>query len=144
MNWKEQYKSFLWLLAFFLFSYYMPIENLNFKNAVIEAFAHAKWYAQEYVLLCLIPAFFISGMIAVFASKNSIIKYFGATAKKWLAYPVTSVSGTIPAICSCTILPLFSCLYKKGAGLSPRNYILVFLTCNKYTCYHSDSKNSWF
>ncbi len=119
MNWKEQYKSFLWILGFFLFAYFMPIENINFKNSILEGFILLKWYAQEHVLLCLVPAFFIAGVISVFVSQNSVIKYFGAKAKKWIAYTVASVSGTILAVCSCTILPLFSGIYKRGAGLGP-------------------------
>jgi len=119
MNWKEQYKSLLWILGFFLFAYYMPIENDVFKGAIMEGFALAKWYAQEHVLLCLVPAFFIAGVISVFVSQNSIIKYFGAKAKKWVAYLVASVSGTILAVCSCTILPMFSGIHKRGAGLGP-------------------------
>ena len=119
MNWKEQYKSFLWILGFFLFAYFMPIDESTFKTAIYEAFALAKWYAQEHVLLCLVPAFFIAGVIAVFISQNAVIKYFGAKAKKWLAYLVASVSGTILAVCSCTVLPLFSGIHKRGAGLGP-------------------------
>ncbi|MFO7446371.1 MAG: permease [Ignavibacteriaceae bacterium] len=119
MNWKENYKSFLWILGFFLFAYYLPIGNESFKNAIIEAFALAKWYAQEHVLLCLIPAFFIAGVIAVFVSQAAVIKYFGAKAQKWKAYSVASVSGTILAVCSCTVLPLFSSIHKRGAGLGP-------------------------
>lgn len=119
MSWKEQIKSFLWILAAFLFVYFMPIENLAFKNAILEGFILLKWYAREHVLLCLVPAFFIAGMISVFVSQNSVIKYFGAKAKKWIAYSVASVSGTILAVCSCTILPLFSGIYKRGAGLGP-------------------------
>ncbi|MGE5797906.1 MAG: permease [Ignavibacteria bacterium] len=119
MNWKEQYKSFLWILGFFLFAYYLPIENVSFKNSIIEAFTLAKWYAEEHVLLCLVPAFFIAGVITVFISQASIVKYFGAKAKKWKAYLVASVSGTILAVCSCTVLPLFSSIHKKGAGLGP-------------------------
>ena len=79
----------------------------------------AKWYAQEHVLLCLIPAFFIAGIIAVFVSQTAVIKYFGANAKKLVAYSVASVSGTVLAVCSCTILPLFSSIHKRGAGLGP-------------------------
>jgi len=97
----------------------MPIESEIFKNAVIDAFNLAKWYAQEHVLLCLIPAFFIAGVIAVFVSQASVIKYFGGKAKKWVAYLVASVSGTILAVCSCTVLPLFSSIHKRGAGLGP-------------------------
>ena len=119
MNWKEQYKSFLWILGFFLFAYFMPIENESFKNAITEAFSLAKWYAQEHVLLCLVPAFFIAGVIAVFISQASVVKYFGAKAKKWKAYLVAAVSGTILAVCSCTVLPLFSSIHKRGAGLGP-------------------------
>jgi len=119
MNWKEQYKSFLWILGFFVFAYLMPIETEKFKGAVIDAFALAKWYAQEHVLLCLVPAFFIAGVIAVFVSQAAVVKYFGGKAKKWVAYLVASVSGTILAVCSCTVLPLFSSIHKRGAGLGP-------------------------
>ncbi len=82
MNWKEQYKSFLWITGFFLFAYFMPIETEKFRNSIIDAFALAKWYAQEHVLLCLVPAFFIAGVIAVFISQASVVKHFGAKAKK--------------------------------------------------------------
>ena len=119
MDWKEQYKSFLWIAGFFVFAYFMPIENPNFKSALNEAFVLAKWYAQEHVLLCLIPAFFIAGTIAVFVSQASVVKYFGGKAKKWVAYLVAAGSGTILAVCSCTVLPLFSSIHKRGAGLGP-------------------------
>jgi len=119
MNWKEQYKSFLWIFGFFVFAYFMPIETEKFKNAVVDAFSLAKWYAQEHVLLCLVPAFFIAGVIAVFISQAAVVKYFGGKAKKWVAYLVASVSGTILAVCSCTVLPLFSSIHKRGAGLGP-------------------------
>ncbi len=119
MNWKEQYKSFLWILGFFLFAYFMPIESESFKGAILAAFDLAKWYAQEHVLLCLVPAFFIAGTIAVFVSQAAVVKYFGAKARKWVAYSVAAVSGTILAVCSCTVLPLFSSIHKRGAGLGP-------------------------
>ena len=119
MNWKEQYKSFLWIVGFFLFAYFMPIESESFKGAILAAFDLAKWYAQEHVLLCLIPAFFIAGTIAVFVSQAAVVKYFGAKAKKWVAYLVAAGSGTILAVCSCTVLPLFSSIHKRGAGLGP-------------------------
>src|SRR4030066_1729076 len=119
MEWKEQYKSFLWILGFFLFAYFMPIESESFKGAILAAFDLAKWYAQEHVLLFLIPAFFIAGTIAVFVSQASVIKYFGAKANKWIAYLVAAGSGTILAVCSCTVLPLFSSIHKRGAGLGP-------------------------
>lgn len=119
MNWKSEYKIFLWILGFFLFAYFMPIETESFSAAIIAAFDLVKWYAQEHVLLCLIPAFFIAGVIAVFVSQTAVIKYFGTNAKKWIAYSVASISGTVLAVCSCTILPLFSSIHKRGAGLGP-------------------------
>ncbi len=124
MNWKKEYKPFLWILGFFLFAHFMPVNNEQFKEAIYSAFELTKWYAQEHVILCLIPAFFIAGVIAVFISQAAVIKYFGAGAKKWISYAVASVSGTILAVCSCTILPLFSGIYKRGAGLGPA---IVFL-----------------
>lgn len=79
----------------------------------------AKWYAQEHVVLCLLPAFLIAGVIAVFVSQGAVLKYFGANAKKWLSYTIAAISGGILAVCSCTILPLFTSIYKRGAGLGP-------------------------
>jgi len=119
MNWKEEYKSLLWIVGGFIIFYYLPIDNPVFKSAVNESLALLKWYAQEHVLLCLVPAFFIAGVISVFVSQSAVIKYFGARAKKWLAYLIASVSGTILAVCSCTVLPLFSGIHKRGAGLGP-------------------------
>lgn len=115
---KDRYK-FLFIVTVFLVCYFLPIENTRFDNSVFEALALAKWYAREHVLLCLIPAFFIAGAISVFVSKVSVMKYFGARANKILSYGVASVSGTILAVCSCTILPLFMGIYQRGAGLGP-------------------------
>lgn len=119
MNWKEEYKTLLWIAGLFLLAYFMPVQNAAFKEALVSAFELTKWYAQEHVLLCLIPAFFIAGVIAVFVSQSAVIKYFGAGTSKWVSYLVASVSGTILAVCSCTILPLFSGIHKRGAGLGP-------------------------
>ena len=119
MNWKTEYKPFLWILGFFLFAYYLPLGSERFNNAVLEGLQLARWYAREHVLLCLVPAFFIAGTIAVFVSQAAVIKYFGASANKWLSYLVASVSGTILAVCSCTVLPLFAGIHKRGAGLGP-------------------------
>ncbi len=115
---KEKNKFLLMVAAFFA-CFYLPVELFPFKNPVFEALALVRWYAREHVLLCLVPAFFIAGAISVFVSQASVIKYFGAKAKKILAYSVASVSGTILAVCSCTVLPLFSGIYKRGAGLGP-------------------------
>ncbi len=115
----KERKKFLYIAAIFLGCFYLPIENLRFTNAIFEALALVKWYAREHVLLCLVPAFFIAGAISVFVSQASVMKYFGAKANKFLSYGVASVSGTILAVCSCTVLPLFSGIYKRGAGLGP-------------------------
>lgn len=115
----KEYFKFILILAVFLGCYFFPLEILPFKGSIFEAIALVKWYAREHVLLCLVPAFFIAGAISVFVSQASVIKYFGAKAKKVLAYGVASVSGSILAVCSCTVLPLFSGIYKRGAGLGP-------------------------
>ncbi|MDD4013976.1 MAG: permease [Candidatus Omnitrophica bacterium] len=115
----KEWKKFLYVIAGLLACFYLPVENLRFKGAIFEALALVKWYAREHVLLCLVPAFFIAGAISVFVSQASVMKYFGAKANKILSYSVASVSGTILAVCSCTVLPLFSGIYKRGAGLGP-------------------------
>ncbi|MDA3910138.1 MAG: permease [Bacteroidales bacterium] len=119
MERKKEIRILLWIAAVFGVAFFMPIESARFKEAIMAMFDLAKWYAQEHVILCLLPAFFIAGVIAVFVSQGAVMKYFGANAKKWLAYTVASVSGTILAVCSCTILPLFSSIHKRGAGLGP-------------------------
>jgi len=119
MNWKDELKSFAYIVGGFLVAYFLPVGSPIFDSAVKESLELLRWYAREHVLLCLVPAFFIAGVIAVFVSQAAVIKYFGAKAKKWLAYLVASVSGTILAVCSCTVLPLFSGIHKRGAGLGP-------------------------
>jgi len=115
----KEWKKFLYIIAAFLACFYLPVESMRFNNAIFEALALVKWYAREHVILCLVPAFFIAGAISVFVSQASVMKYFGAKANKFLSYSVASVSGTILAVCSCTVLPLFSGIYKRGAGLGP-------------------------
>ena len=112
-------KLFIVFLLVFLFFWFLPVDSQRFQNAIIEAFALTKWYAREHVILCLIPAFFIAGAISVFVSQNSVLRYLGAKANRVLAYGVASVSGSILAVCSCTVLPLFAGIYKRGAGLGP-------------------------
>ncbi len=119
MNWKTEWKWFAWVIVGFLVCYTLPVGLARFDHAVLEAAHLVKWYAQEHVLLCLIPAFFIAGAIGVFVSQSSVMKYLGPQANKWLAYGVASVSGSILAVCSCTILPLFTGIYRMGAGLGP-------------------------
>ncbi|WP_028581872.1 permease [Desulfogranum japonicum] len=124
MELKREWKPLAIIVGGFLACYYLPVGHPRFDNAVSEALHLVKWYAQEHVLLCLIPAFFIAGAIAVFVSQASVLKYLGATANKVLAYGVASVSGTVLAVCSCTILPLFAGIYNMGAGLGPATAFL--------------------
>jgi hypothetical protein len=119
MFWKNEWKPLVIIGGFFFAVYYMPVGNGRFDNAVFEALYLTKWYAQEHVLLCLIPAFFIAGGIGVFVRQEAVMKYLGPKANKYLAYGVGSVSGSVLAVCSCTVLPLFSGIYRMGAGLGP-------------------------
>ncbi|MHC4989185.1 MAG: permease, partial [Planctomycetota bacterium] len=116
---KSEWKKLAWIVGGFLVCFYLPIGIARFNNAIMESLALVKWYAREHVLLCLVPAFFIAGGIACFVSQGSVMKYLGPKANKLLAYGVASVSGTILAVCSCTVLPLFAGIYRMGAGLGP-------------------------
>jgi len=124
MEWKKEWKKLAIIAGVFLACFYLPAGNQRFDNAIMESIHLVKWYAQEHVLLCLVPAFFIAGAIAVFVSQASVMKYLGAKANKILAYAVASVSGSILAVCSCTILPLFAGIYRMGAGLGPATAFL--------------------
>ncbi len=124
MNWRDEWKPLALIVAVFLGCYYLPVGTERFNNAILEAFYLVKWYAQEHVILCLVPAFFIAGAIGVFVSQASVMKYLGPKANKVLAYGVASVSGTILAVCSCTVLPLFASIYFRGAGLGPASAFL--------------------
>jgi len=117
-------KKFIIFVGVFLAAFYIPLSDNSIQVAILEAFHMLQEYAREHVLLCLIPAFFIAGAISNFVSQQSVIKYFGQKAKKWVAYLVASVSGTILAVCSCTVLPLFAGIYKRGAGIGPATAFL--------------------
>lgn len=119
METKKELKILLGIIVVFLGIFFMPIENPVFNTAIGATLDLSRWYAREHVVLCLLPAFLIAGVISVFVSQGSVIKYFGAKAKRWVAYSVAAVSGAILAVCSCTILPLFSSIHKRGAGLGP-------------------------
>ncbi len=124
MFWKNEWKSLAAVTAVFLGCYFLPVGYARFDNAVNEALHLVRWYAREHVVLCLIPAFFIAGAIAVFIRQEAVIKYLGVRANKVLAYGVASISGSILAVCSCTVLPLFAGIYKRGAGLGPATAFL--------------------
>ncbi|MDC7227546.1 MAG: permease [Spirochaetales bacterium] len=112
-------KALIIVVAVFLAAYFIPFEAPRISQAIQEAFLMLGEYAREHVLLCLVPAMFIAGAITVFLNQQAVIRYLGPKAPKVLAYGVASVSGTILAVCSCTVLPLFKGIYKKGAGLGP-------------------------
>jgi len=116
---KRELRTFVIIAGAFLFAFFVPFSSATVRSAIMEAFLMLQEYAREHVLLCLVPAFFIAGAIAVFVSQASVIKYLGAKAKKIVAYGVGAVSGAILAVCSCTVLPLFAGIYKRGAGLGP-------------------------
>jgi len=124
MNWRGEWKYLLLIVGAFLACFYLPADSPRFNSAISESLHLVKWYAREHVLLCLVPAFFIAGAIATFVSQASVMKYLGAGANQVLAYAVASVSGTILAVCSCTVLPLFAGIYRMGAGLGPATAFL--------------------
>mgnify|MGYP003587077677 CR=1 FL=1 len=117
-------QKFFWIAAFFLVFYFLPEGNERILAGLAESVAMMADYAREHVLLCLVPAFFIAGAISVFVSQQSVMKYLGAKARKCIAYSVASVSGTVLAVCSCTVLPLFAGIYTRGAGLGPATAFL--------------------
>ncbi|MDW7652178.1 MAG: permease [Bacillota bacterium] len=119
MNSLKEWQKLILIVMVFLLAYFIPFGDPFVQGAILESFLMLQEYAREHVLTCLIPAFFIAGAIANFVSQGAVIKYFGGGAKKWLAYSVAAVSGTVLAVCSCTVLPLFAGIYKRGAGIGP-------------------------
>ncbi len=120
----QERTKLLLIILIFACAYYIPWDHSTIRQSGLEAFMMLQEYAREHVLTCLIPAFFIAGAIAVFVSQASVLKYFGATANKILSYSVASVSGTVLAVCSCTVLPLFAGIYMRGAGIGPATAFL--------------------
>lgn len=112
------------ILVIFAAAWFLPTGNATFMEAIGESLILVKWYAREHVLLCLIPAFFIAGAIQEFVSQGAVLRYLGPKAKKIVSYPVAAVSGSILAVCSCTVLPLFAGIHKRGAGLGPATAFL--------------------
>ncbi|MDD3803387.1 MAG: permease [bacterium] len=112
------------VILIFAGAYFLPATNPRLIGAFQEALVMLKDYAQKHVLLCLVPALFIAGAISIFISGDAVMRYFGAKANKILAYLIASVSGTILAVCSCTVLPLFAGIYSRGAGIGPATAFL--------------------
>jgi uncharacterized membrane protein YraQ (UPF0718 family) len=121
---KTEIRILLLILGVFLIFYFAPLENARVRGAVMEALALVQWYAREHMIFGLLPAFFIAGAISAFVSKGAVMRYLGARARRSVAYAVASVSGSILAVCSCTILPLFAGIYSRGAGLGPATAFL--------------------
>jgi len=121
---KTEWRKFLLIVAVFIAAYYIPFGHARVQSAILESFYMLQDYARRHVLFCLVPAFFIAGGISVFVNQASVMRYFGAQANKILSYGVASISGTILAVCSCTVLPLFAGIYKRGAGIGPATAFL--------------------
>jgi uncharacterized membrane protein YraQ (UPF0718 family) len=119
----ERWKLVL-LVAAFALAFFLPIESPRMQAALLEGFWLLKDYARQHVLLCLVPAFFIAGAIGQFVSQGAVLRYLGAKAPRPVAYGVASISGSILAVCSCTVLPLFASIYRRGAGLGPATAFL--------------------
>lgn len=124
MDIRAEWKKLAWMTGLFLLFFWLPVDQERFVNGVQESLQLSRWYAREHVLLCLVPAFFIAGAIGVFISQASVMNYLGARANKVLAYGVASVSGSVLAVCSCTVLPLFAGIWRMGAGLGPASAFL--------------------
>lgn len=116
---KKDWKILAWIIGIFATFYFVPYGAEWFNNSIIGGVNLLNEYAKQHVLTCLVPALFIAGAIGVFIKKDAVLKYLGPKAKKWKAYSIAAVSGTILAVCSCTILPLFAGIRKRGAGLGP-------------------------
>jgi len=115
----KEWKKFAWLAGIFLVAYYLPLGNPKVTNAILEAFRLLQWYAVNHTLACVVPAMFIAGAISTFLSQASVMRYLGPGSNRMLAYGVASVSGTVLAVCSCSVLPMFAGIYAMGAGLGP-------------------------
>lgn len=124
VDFAREWRPLAAIVAVFLLAYYLPVGQARFNDALVESLELTKWYAREHVLLCLIPAFYIAGAISVFVKQGAVLKYLGPRAAKPKAYGVASVSGSLLAVCSCTVLPLFAGIYQSGAGLGPATAFL--------------------
>lgn len=135
---KRELKIFAAFLTIFLLAYFLPLANSKITGAIIEAFKLLQWYARNHTLACVVPALFIAGAITTFLSKEGVLKHLGPKANKAVAYSVASVAGTVLAVCSCSVLPMFAGIYHVGAGLGPAsaflysgpaiNVLAIFLT----------------
>ena len=135
---KKELTIFVTLVAVFLLAYFLNFASPKIQHAIMESFFMLQWYAQYHTLACVVPAMFIAGAIAVFFSKESVLRHLGPKANKVEAYGVASTSGTVLAVCSCSVLPMFAGIYRVGAGIGPAaaflysgpaiNVMAIFLT----------------
>ena len=121
---KKEWGIFLGLLAVFLIAYLMNFTDPKIQNAIMEACYMLQWYARNHTLACVVPAMFIAGAISTFFSKEAVLRHLGPKANKIEAYSVASVSGTVLAVCSCSVLPMFAGIYRVCAGLGPASAFL--------------------
>ncbi|MGB9614636.1 MAG: permease [Fervidobacterium sp.] len=117
-------KEFVIVIIIFLVFYFVPFDNPSVSNAILNGFRMLNDYARQHVLLCLVPAFFIAGTISILIKKDAVLKLLGPDARRLVSYPIAAISGAVLAVCSCTILPLFGGIYKKGAGIGPATTFL--------------------
>ncbi len=121
---KKELTIFAVLAGIFLLAYFLQFTDSTVQNAIMEAFYMLQWYARNHTLACVVPAMFIAGGIATFLSKEAVLRHLGPKANKIEAYSVASVSGTVLAVCSCSVLPMFAGIYRVGAGLGPASAFL--------------------
>jgi uncharacterized membrane protein YraQ (UPF0718 family) len=134
----SQWKIAAAFVAIFLIAYFLPLADPRYSGAIVEAFKLLQWYARNHTLACVLPALFIAGGIITFLSQASVMRYLGPKSNKLAAYSVASVAGTVLAVCSCSVLPMFAGIWKMGAGLGPAsaflysgpaiNILAIFLT----------------
>jgi uncharacterized membrane protein YraQ (UPF0718 family) len=135
---RKELKFAGWIVGVFAVAYWLPLSDARISGAILEAFKLLQWYVRNHTLACVVPAMFIAGAITTFLSQQAVLRHLGPQANKVTAYGVASVSGTILAVCSCSVLPMFAGIYKLGAGLGPAaaflysgpaiNVLAIFLT----------------
>lgn len=137
-SWRKELQVLGWMTGVFLVAYYLPLSNTTVQGAIQEAFKLLQWYVRNHTLACVVPAMFIAGAVTTFLSKEMVLRHLGPTSSKPKAYGVASVSGTVLAVCSCSVLPVFAGIHRLGAGLGPAiaflysgpaiNILAIFLT----------------
>jgi uncharacterized protein len=121
---KREWSIFAGLASVFLLAYFLNFTDENIRNAIMDAFFMLQWYVQYHTLACVVPAMFIAGAIACFFSPSAVLRHLGPKANKVEAYGVASTSGTVLAVCSCSVLPMFAGIYRVGAGIGPASAFL--------------------